>query len=106
MNKWEPSVVDERQALATTDAPPSVEIARAECVQKALPAEGAPPSSAEDLARFVDARTVVIAAGFGTADLSVPGGVYAVPAPAGAPSDSGAAATSGVATNTSTAPAT
>ncbi|MGA2638566.1 PHA/PHB synthase family protein [Methylocella sp.] len=54
MNKWEPSVVDERQALATTDAPPPVEIASAERVQKALPAEGAAPSSAEDLARFVD----------------------------------------------------
>ncbi len=54
MNKWEPSVVDERQALVTTDAPPPVEIASAERVQEALPAEGAPPSSAEDLARFVD----------------------------------------------------
>ncbi len=54
MDKREPSGVDERQALATTDAPPSVEIAPAERVQKALPAQGAPPSSAEDLARFVD----------------------------------------------------
>ncbi len=54
MDKWEPAVVDGRQALAATDASPPVEITSAERVQKAPPAEGAPPSSAEDLARFVD----------------------------------------------------